>query len=1658
MAVPDEPVSAANLPPADVPRGANDRPVSYVAFADVLLEELARIERRREVILKLASGWTVPNGATPPERGPTKADRRRWDEQMSSWLEEYAKDASGAVRRDDDMRLTAARGLALDQHLAGLAFSGGGIRSATFCIGVLQGLASLKILRFFDMLSTVSGGGYAGGWLAAWLAREGDPINVEKQLSVSRIEQANARRVPAEVAGVRVPLTGKQVFDEEPEPIRHLRQYSSYLNPRPGLFSLDTWTLVAIYTRNVLINLLLLLPMLMVVVLVLRYVLVGFCERPPLWAVGPELLLVVVLAFIALANNALALRKLRLDRGRVRDGQAPDESLPRLVPWAMSYGVVLPLLAAAVALSVAFEQGLHLLRVTAGSLDATDPAAVVVLMGAGLSIWVLFLLGPALLGPLFHRALAGLIAAGLLAWLIHGWGYPLGRQRSWVGAVAGVLAHPAIWLLGALVVIGVLRWRTSLVAGFDLRLMSWGNGSGVPAFGINLVVVGTDNNGLLHIRIFDAAGNRTIDTDETQLPAQAAAVATLKARLPGLLPPHVLTDAEKAQVLAETASIVGQTLVAALAPRRKVLREVLAFSITAVAAYAWIVHRGFLEGSASQLRGFAQGSVKDAYYLSWPNVMLHATVAGMIGGGIGAIFLTERRRQGWLPVATAGFCAGAAGGVMMAVTESLLRFTLDGTQPWLLATIGPPLFLINVVVVALAVFVALLGPTVSESEREWWGRLAGLLMLTATFWAGGMAVVVYGPAVLYAAGSAPSVVLAAAWAGLTTVGVRLGSGLVGAPKGEPVKARSFSSRLVGLILAIAPTVFLVGLLAFVSLLVAYLINEDWNRLPGPPPALNGTGPFFWYFDNYLETLRGTRLHVIGLWLAILAGVSAIATLFVNVNLFSMHYLYANRLTRTFLGASRPRREWADRWGVAGGPRGSATAAGAPSDARGPARQPNPFTGFDGTDEIDLIDLGIGRVLGRWRRSRNPIATGEPSPRYWGPHLILNTALNLVAGEDLAWRDRKAESFALTPLYCGARSTGYALVTRQTRGRLQLGRSVALSGAAVDPNMNQYQSLPLTVLLTIFNARLGAWVQNPSPSGWRAEENPGGAPRARRLPTWTGETGWTAEERSWGARGATASYLLFRELLGSTRGRGPYVHISDGGHFENLGVYELIRRRCRYVVAVDATENPNPSSDNLGILVRLCRVDFGIRLHLDTAPLAIPGADGRSRAHVVMGLIRYDDVDGGAVPGIFVYIRASMTGDEPPDLQQYRDRHPEFPRQWTLTDQSFDEDQFESYRTLGDHIARMVFEEAARAVYEGKDGHSGAGDREWWKKFMNGHGAFRDAHVRLFGELQDRWSDTPLDQDERYLESTRAWVMLHRDLRENPDLAGLSREIYPELDLGVGDAGRCRRAELHTVEQVLQMMEDAWLALGLRIYNTTLPMNRGWMNCFRRLTGTAAFRRFWPILRAEYSPEFVRFCEQQLRLATAGPRLERLNGASSPDVVAMATELAREWPDLFSSRKKQETLEQAGLRYVTRMIRTPAAKVWRVIEEPKATESTERPSGSITVGILAVVPLPDEEGRSKTADYELLLWLRRAHRAMGIGSKVLELQEYTDVEEQILGREKKTLCVRYPRTMASPGDDRLRSQWSSFFALYDFEPPVGWQQRPGEEWALVKKRP
>ena len=130
------------------------------------------------------------------------------------------------------------------EKLIGLAFSGGGIRSATFNLGITQALAKKKLLNKFDYLSTVSGGSYIGSWLTSWAYREqqNTPYNIEQRNGIEHVQdKLNDKTDPMENKA-------------EPREISWLRQYSNYLTPRKGLFSLDTLTDLTYHFRNVFLS------------------------------------------------------------------------------------------------------------------------------------------------------------------------------------------------------------------------------------------------------------------------------------------------------------------------------------------------------------------------------------------------------------------------------------------------------------------------------------------------------------------------------------------------------------------------------------------------------------------------------------------------------------------------------------------------------------------------------------------------------------------------------------------------------------------------------------------------------------------------------------------------------------------------------------------------------------------------------------------------------------------------------------------------------------------------------------------------------------------------------------------------------------------------------------------------------------------------------------------------------------------------------------------------------------------------------------------------------------------------------------------------------------------------------------------------------------
>jgi hypothetical protein len=179
------------------------------------------------------------------------------------------------------------------------------------------------------------------------------------------------------------------------------------------------------------------------------------------------------------------------------------------------------------------------------------------------------------------------------------------------------------------------------------------------------------------------------------------------------------------------------------------------------------------------------------------------------------------------------------------------------------------------------------------------------------------------------------------------------------------------------------------------------------------------------------------------------------------------------------------------------------------------------------------------------------------------------------------------------------------------------------------------------------------------------------------------------------------------MLGLTNETGRLIYVSDGGHFDNLGIYELVRRRCRLILAVDAGADPDRDFADLGDVIQKCRIDFGIDIRIDTSKLRV-AADGNSRSCFAVGTIEYPGGDAGTL----LYLKPSLVGKEPTDVAHYARAHPTFPHESTA-DQFFDESQFESYRRLGESVAVAAIEPIVAAAlaqpFQASDGRVGLVD-------------------------------------------------------------------------------------------------------------------------------------------------------------------------------------------------------------------------------------------------------------------------------------------------------------------------------------------------------------
>jgi len=626
--------------------------------------------------------------------------------------------------------------------------------------------------------------------------------------------------------------------------------------------------------------------------------------------------------------------------------------------------------------------------------------------------------------------------------------------------------------------------------------------------------------------------------------------------------------------------------------------------------------------------------------------------------------------------------AGAVGGCLMYAYILLLRHIpsyIDSSTEWVAVVFGSGVVMTNMLLVGV-LHLGLVGRGSMDLVREWWARLGGYLMLITLGWlllAGVTAFAPLGVRWLFTF-KLPSMAAIGLWILHNFLGVKAASSARTSGKntadpnatkngdandgaGQGAEAGSWltrfkSPKVLSVVARVAPYVFIVGLVLLLStgvhIATSLAFNfEDATTLWNVSDKLPLSALSEQYWDLLREAPKG--------WLPCIGGIFFLTALAlswrVDVNDFSLHHFYRNRLVRCYLGASNPERK------------------------------PEPFTGFDAGDDVALCEL---------------------ADNYPGPYPILNAALNITGGEELGYATRRAKSFAFTPLYCGyelsasgegmqrfSSANGYLpsyAKTEQGRsgcgigkfgseGGISLGTAMAISGAAASPNMGYHTAPATAFFMALFDVRLGWWMGNSrDPKKWKSTGPPLGLG------------------------------YLFSEVFAQSDQQKGYVYLSDGGHFENLAVYELIRRRCRLIVACDADADGAYAFDDLLSLIEKARTDFGAHIEIDYSKI-LPTVDRRQcPQNCVVGTIYYDAGDRDDT-GTLILIKAGMPlGNAPPspcspanlnlpaDVWRYYRQHQTFPHESTA-DQWFDEYQFESYRALGEFIGCHAADEINAAI-------------------------------------------------------------------------------------------------------------------------------------------------------------------------------------------------------------------------------------------------------------------------------------------------------------------------------------------------------------------------
>jgi hypothetical protein len=375
-----------------------------------------------------------------------------------------------------------------------------------------------------------------------------------------------------------------------------------------------------------------------------------------------------------------------------------------------------------------------------------------------------------------------------------------------------------------------------------------------------------------------------------------------------------------------------------------------------------------------------------------------------------------------------------------------------------------------------------------------------------------------------------------------------------------------------------------------------------------------------------------------LWLAAPALFLALVWRFGDLNSWSLHAIYRNRLAEAF--------------------------------------------NLERTSEQPLQARDEGSNLYAQTR-KDPVCIGELARLRDFPQVLICATSN-IRNYGLVPTGTSAASFLISGVEVGGDVVGtldtsrYCSALPQSMRPFTVMDAVSISGAAVAPQWGKMTRPPLRFLMALANIRLGVWMPKP-----KVAEEAAARKRCVRPP---------------------GLVYLKREARGATPLNASSVYVTDGGHYDNLGLVELLKRRCEWIWCIDASGDGINTFSTLGQAIALARAEFGIEVAIDPIGEMQPGKDTPDyvKSPFCKAKITYPPTKTGGVEGTgtLVVVKAGVPSDAPWAVDYYRAAHPSFPCDSTLH-QLYTAERFDAYVALGNFSMELAFKDGSIAENFGK---------------------------------------------------------------------------------------------------------------------------------------------------------------------------------------------------------------------------------------------------------------------------------------------------------------------------------------------------------------------